>query len=275
MAKAVLAYAESQSAVLNSAVLHNFHTLKGLGVSAQIEGKTVLLGNRTLLTQNNIDTNVAETLFRQQSEQGATVIFLAIEQRLAAVFAIRDPLREDSRSALKRLHNQGYRLVMLTGDQARTAQAIANEAGIDEVIAGVLPEGKADVIKGLQAKGYKVAMVGDGINDAPALAQADVSMAMGSGSDVAIETAELTLMRHSVEAVADALELSKATLGNMKQNLFAAFVYNSLGIPIAAGVLYPLFGILLNPMVGGAAMALSSISVATNANRLLKFNPKG
>ncbi|MDU8923764.1 copper-translocating P-type ATPase [Pasteurellaceae bacterium LIM206] len=275
LAKAVLAYAESQSAVLNSAVLHNFHTLKGLGVSAQIEGKTVLLGNRTLLTQNNIDTNVAETLFRQQSEQGATVIFLAIEQRLAAVFAIRDPLREDSRSALKRLHNQGYRLVMLTGDQARTAQAIANEAGIDEVIAGVLPEGKADVIKGLQAKGYKVAMVGDGINDAPALAQADVSMAMGSGSDVAIETAELTLMRHSVEAVADALELSKATLGNMKQNLFAAFVYNSLGIPIAAGVLYPLFGILLNPMVGGAAMALSSISVATNANRLLKFNPKG
>lgn len=192
---------------------------------------------------------------------------------LAAVLAVRDPLRADSVSALNRLHQQGYRLVMLTGDNPITANAIAQQAGIDEVIAGVLPDGKAAAIERLQQAGHKVAMVGDGINDAPALARADVGIAMGGGSDIAIETAAITLMRHSLEGVADALALSKATLRNMKQNLLGAFVYNSLGIPIAAGVLYPLTGTLLNPVVAGAAMALSSITVVGNANRLLRFKP--
>ncbi len=193
---------------------------------------------------------------------------------LAALFAIRDPLREDSADALARLHRDGYRLVMLTGDNAVTANAIAREAGIDEVIAGVLPDGKAQAIQKLQQAGRKVAMIGDGINDAPALAQAEVGIAMGGGSDVAIETAAITLMRHSLTGVADAMAISKATLGNMKQNLLGAFIYNALGIPVAAGVLWPLTGTLLNPVVAGAAMALSSITVVSNANRLLRFNPK-
>ncbi len=201
-------------------------------------------------------------------------MLLAVDGQAAALFAIRDPLREDSVDALARLHRQGYRLVMLTGDNPTTAKAIAKEAGIDEVIAGVLPDGKADAIKRLQSQGHKVAMVGDGINDAPALAQADVGIAMGGGSDVAIETAAITLMRHSLHGVADALAISKATLRNMKQNLLGAFVYNSLGIPIAAGILWPPTGTLLNPVVAGAAMALSSITVVSNANRLLRFKPK-
>ncbi len=193
---------------------------------------------------------------------------------LAALFAIRDPLREDSADALARLHREGYRLIMLTGDNAVTANAIAREAGIDEVIAGVLPDSKAQAIQKLQQAGRKVAMIGDGINDAPALAQAEVGIAMGGGSDVAIETAAITLMRHSLTGVADAMAISKATLGNMKQNLLGAFIYNALGIPVAAGVLWPLTGTLLNPVVAGAAMALSSITVVSNANRLLRFNPK-
>ena len=163
---------------------------------------------------------------------------------------------------------------MLTGDNPITANAIAKEAGIDQVIAGVMPEGKAQAITELQAEGRRVAMIGDGINDAPALAKADVGIAMGGGSDIAIETAAITLMRHSLHGVADAVEISKGTLRNMKQNLFGAFVYNSLGIPIAAGILYPFTGTLLNPVVAGAAMALSSITVVSNANRLLRFKPK-
>lgn len=199
---------------------------------------------------------------------------LAVEDKIAALLSIRDPLREDSVSALARLHKQGFRLVMLTGDNPVTAKAIAKEAGIDEVIAGVMPDGKSAAIEALQAKGHKVAMVGDGINDAPALARADVGIAMGGGSDIAIETASITLMRQSLHGVADAVAISKGTLRNMKQNLFGAFVYNTLGIPIAAGILYPLTGTLLNPVVAGAAMALSSITVVTNANRLLRFKPK-
>ena len=201
-------------------------------------------------------------------------MLLAVNGKPAALFAIRDPLREDSVAALQRLHRQGYQLVMLTGDNPVTANAIAKEAGIDRVIAGVLPDGKAAAIKQLQAQGQRVAMVGDGINDAPALAQADVGIAMGGGSDIAIETAAITLMRHSLHGVADAVALSKATLRNMKQNLFGAFIYNTLGIPIAAGVLYPLTGTLLSPVVAGAAMALSSITVVSNANRLLRFKPE-
>ncbi|MGQ4622931.1 copper-exporting P-type ATPase CopA [Raoultella ornithinolytica] len=255
-------------------VVNNFRTLRGLGVSGEAEGHTLLLGNQALLNEQKIATAAVENEIAAQASQGTTPVLLAIDGQVAALFAIRDPLRSDSVAALARLHRQGYRLVMLTGDNPTTANAIAKEAGIDEVIAGVLPDGKADAIKHLQSQGHQVAMVGDGINDAPALAQADVGIAMGGGSDVAIETAAITLMRHSLNGVADALAISKATLRNMKQNLLGAFVYNSLGIPIAAGILWPLTGTLLNPVVAGAAMALSSITVVSNANRLLRFKPK-
>ncbi|HHJ0005285.1 copper-exporting P-type ATPase CopA [Raoultella planticola] len=255
-------------------VVNNFRTLRGLGVSGEAEGRTLLLGNQALLNEQKIATAAVESEITAQASQGTTPVLLAIDGQVAALFAIRDPLRSDSVAALARLHRQGYRLVMLTGDNPTTANAIAKEAGIDEVIAGVLPDGKADAIKRLQSQGHQVAMVGDGINDAPALAQADVGIAMGGGSDVAIETAAITLMRHSLNGVADALAISKATLRNMKQNLLGAFVYNSLGIPIAAGILWPLTGTLLNPVVAGAAMALSSITVVSNANRLLRFKPK-
>ncbi|MEX0526194.1 copper-exporting P-type ATPase CopA [Raoultella terrigena] len=252
----------------------NFRTLRGLGVSGEADGHRLLLGNQALLNEQNIATDAAESDLNAQASLGATPVLLAVDGEVAALIAIRDPLRSDSVAALARLHRQGYRLVMLTGDNPITANAIAKEAGIDEVIAGVLPDGKADAIKRLQSQGHQVAMVGDGINDAPALAQADVGIAMGGGSDVAIETAAITLMRHSLNGVADALAIAKATLRNMKQNLLGAFVYNSLGIPIAAGILWPLTGTLLNPVVAGAAMALSSITVVSNANRLLRFKPK-
>ncbi|RBP08956.1 copper-exporting P-type ATPase CopA [Pseudocitrobacter faecalis] len=251
-----------------------FRTLRGLGVSGEAEGHTLLLGNQALLNEQNISIAELESEINAQASRGATPVLLAVDGKAAALFAIRDPLRADSVAALERLHREGYRLVMLTGDNPTTANAIAKEAGIDEVIAGVLPDGKAEAIKNLQRQGQKVAMVGDGINDAPALAQAEVGIAMGGGSDVAIETAAITLMRHSLMGVADALAISRATLRNMKQNLLGAFIYNSLGIPIAAGILWPITGTLLNPVVAGAAMALSSITVVSNANRLLRFKPK-
>lgn len=252
----------------------NFRTLRGLGVSGDVENRAVLLGNQALLHENGIDTAALDDELKAQASQGATPVLLAVDGKAVALFAIRDPLRQDSVAALQRLHRAGYRLVMLTGDNPTTANAIAKEAGIDEVIAGVMPDGKADAIKTLQSQGRQVAMIGDGINDAPALAQADVGIAMGGGSDVAIETAAITLMRHSLMGVADALAISKATLRNMKQNLLGAFIYNAFGIPIAAGILWPLTGTLLNPVVAGAAMALSSITVVSNANRLLRFTPK-
>ena len=252
-----------------------FRTLRGMGVSAQLEGKPMLLGNAALLAQRQISAEQAARLADEQAANGATPVFLAVEGKLAGLLAIRDPLRNESVAALQRLHGLGYQLIMLTGDNAITANAIAQEAGLDRVIAGVLPDGKAEAIVRLQQAGHKVAMIGDGINDAPALAQADVGIAMGGGSDVAIETAAITLMRHDLHAVVDALAISQATLRNMKQNLLGAFIYNSLGIPIAAGVLWPLTGTLLSPVIAGAAMALSSITVVSNANRLLRYQPPG
>ncbi|MTC60112.1 copper-exporting P-type ATPase CopA [Providencia rustigianii] len=270
LARAILSRAKALDIPANA----QFRTLAGLGVTALVDGKTVLLGNQKLLIQSQIDTRPIEEILHQQASLGVTPVLLAVDGKIAALLSIRDPLREDSISALTRLHKQGFRLVMLTGDNPVTANAIAKEAGIDEVIAGVMPDGKSAAIEALQAKGHRVAMVGDGINDAPALARADVGIAMGGGSDIAIETASITLMRQSLHGVADAVSISKGTLRNMKQNLFGAFVYNSLGIPIAAGILYPLTGTLLNPVVAGAAMALSSITVVSNANRLLRFKPE-
>ena len=254
--------------------VNGFRTLRGLGVSGEAEGHALLLGNQALLNDQQVDTKAIEADISAQASQGATPVLLAVDGKAVALLAVCDPLRSDSVAALQRLHKAGYRLVMLTGDNPTTANAIAKEAGIDEVIAGVLPDGKAEAIKRLQSEGRQVAMVGDGINDAPALAQADVGIAMGGGSDVAIETAAITLMRHSLMGVADALAISRATLRNMKQNLLGAFIYNSIGIPVAAGILWPFTGTLLNPVVAGAAMALSSITVVSNANRLLRFKPK-
>ncbi|HDL8647574.1 TPA: copper-exporting P-type ATPase CopA [Yersinia enterocolitica] len=270
LARAILQRAEG----LTLATVNQFRTLRGLGVSGEVDGVALLLGNNRLLEEQQIDTSELQSLIQQQAESGTTPVILTAQGKPAALLSIRDPLRSDSISALQRLHQRGYNLVMLTGDNPITANAIAKEAGIDQVIAGVLPDGKAKAIKQLQAAGHKVAMIGDGINDAPALAQADVGIAMGGGSDIAIETAAITLMRHSLHGVADAVELSKATLRNMKQNLLGAFFYNALGIPIAAGILFPFTGTLLSPVVAGAAMALSSITVVSNANRLLRFKPK-
>lgn len=250
-----------------------FRTLAGLGVSGKVEDIELWLGNSALMAQQNIATESLSGEITQQAAKGITPVLLAAEGKIVALFSLRDPLRTESISALKRLRKRGYQLVMLTGDNEITARAIAQEAGLDQVIAGVLPEGKAVAIRELQQQGKIVAMVGDGINDAPALAQADVGIAMGSGSDVAIETAGITLMRHDLNAVVDALAIAKATLRNMKQNLLGAFVYNVCGIPIAAGVLYPLTGTLLSPVVAGAAMALSSITVVSNANRLIRYQP--
>lgn len=271
LANALLALAQERN--LHLAKMDSFSTLKGFGVSGVIAQQNLLLGNQKLLQQQQIDSSLVQQFVDKQQQQAATIVYLVVDQQLAAVFAISDPLREDSKIAIKRLQQQGYEIVMLTGDQFNTAKAIAAQLGNIRIIADVLPEQKAQAIKQLQQQGHKVLMVGDGINDAPALAQADVSIALGGGTDVAIETAEMTLMRSNISSVADGLALAKATLHNMKQNLLGAFVYNVLGIPIAAGILYPFFGILLNPMYAGAAMALSSITVVTNANRLLKFKP--
>ncbi|KAE9527653.1 cation transporter [Testudinibacter aquarius] len=272
LAKALLE--SPQIDVANLAEVSDFITHKGMGVAAKIADQRFYLGNEKLLAQQNIAIpSGLQSQAEQESRAGGTVIYLANDTTFIGFLVVKDQLRQESQSAVQTLRNNGYRTIMLTGDQMQTATAVAEQLGIDQVIAGVLPQGKAEAIQTLQQQGYKVAMVGDGINDAPALAQADVSIAIASGSDIAIETADLTLMRHGIDAVSDVLALSQAGMRNIKQNLLGAFIYNSLGIPIAAGLLYPLFGILLNPVVAGAAMALSSITVVTNANRLLRFKP--
>ncbi len=271
LAKAILLEAEHKSLTLTTP--SDFNAKPGFGISGIVNGQQVLLGNQRLLDQHQVDASAAHEDAAEQAAQGATPIFVAVDGLLVGLLLVSDPLREDSIQAVKRLKDQGLRVIMLTGDIESTAQAIAKQANVDTVIAGVLPDGKAHEVKALQEQGRIVAMIGDGINDAPALAQAQVGIAMGSGSDVAIESAQFTLMRHSLNSVSDALALSKATLKNIKQNLFCAFIYNVIGIPVAAGVLFPITGHLLSPVVAGAAMALSSITVVTNANRLRLFKP--
>lgn len=271
LARAIIAAANTKALVLLKQ--QSFEAKPGFGVIGKVSEHQLLLGNAHLLQQHQIDIHAAEEDVHNIASKGATPIYMAIDNQLAGVFGVSDPLRQDSISAVKRMKAMNLNVVMLTGDTLVTANAIAHEAGIDTVIAGVLPDGKAAKIAELQQQGHKVAMVGDGINDAPALALAEVGIAMGSGSDIAIESAQFALMRHSLHGVIDAIQLSKATLKNMKQNLFGAFIYNSLGIPIAAGVLFPLTGTLLSPVIAGAAMALSSITVVSNANRLRLFKP--
>ncbi|HSC34488.1 MAG TPA: heavy metal translocating P-type ATPase [Thermodesulfobacteriota bacterium] len=253
--------------------MESFEALSGHGVRAVYGGNTVLLGNRKLMEDNGIDTVSINEAAERLSMKGQTAVFAALNGTAAGVLGISDPVKPDSREAVERLRKQGIRVIMLTGDNRLTAQSVAEQAGVDDFIAEVLPEDKAREISRLREMGEMVGMVGDGINDAPALAGADVGFAIGTGTDVAIESADITLMRGSLHGVADAVSISKATLKNIKENLLGAFAYNTLAIPVAAGILFPFTGLLLNPVIAGAAMALSSVTVVTNANRLRWFKP--
>ena len=266
LAQAVVNYSRERGLELLDS--QHFDATAGSGVSAQVNDQKILLGNRDWMQQQGVDTAGFDAKADTFSQAGRSLIWMAVDGQMKLLLAIADPLREDSTEAVAMLHRQGLEVVMLSGDNAQTANAIAREAGIDRVIAEVKPEQKQAVIRDLQAQGKIVAMVGDGINDAPALAQADIGYAMGSGTDVAISSADVTLMRSSLLSVVDAIGISRATVRNIKQNLFGAFIYNTLAIPVAAGVLYPLIGLLLNPAIAGAAMALSSVTVVTNARRL-------
>jgi P-type Cu+ transporter len=248
-----------------------FNAVAGRGVQASVEGKTVLFGNRSWMADNRVPLGDLPSQAENLAREAQTPMYLAVNGEPAGLIAVADPVKDDSKQAIQRLHALGLKVVMISGDHRVTAEAVARQVGVDEVIAEVLPQDKAEKVAALQARGEIVAMVGDGINDAPALAQADVGYAIGTGTDVAIESADVTLMRGSLHGVADAIAISRASLRNIKQNLFGAFIYNILGIPVAAGVLYPLFGVLLNPMIAGAAMAMSSVTVVSNANRLRWF----
>jgi Cu+-exporting ATPase len=249
-----------------------FEAVNGLGVRANFGGRSVLVGSRGFLDQSGIDTRNWEARAERWRAEAKTVVFFAIDGSAVGIAAVADPIKDGTREAIATLKASGVRIVMLTGDSRGTADAVARQLGIDEALAEVLPQDKAGHVKRLQAEGRRVAMAGDGINDAPALAQADVGIAMGTGTDVAMESAGVTLVKGDLRGIARAAALSRATMRNIRQNLVFAFGYNALGIPVAAGVLYPAFGLLLSPIVAGAAMALSSVSVVTNALRLNRAN---
>jgi Cu+-exporting ATPase len=247
-----------------------FEAINGLGVQADVDGRRVLVGSRKFLAQSGIDTQSWEARAEGWRSEVKTVVYIAVDGKAVALAAVADPVKDSTPDAIATLRGTGIRIVMLTGDSKRTADAVARRLGIDEAHAEVLPADKADHVKRLQREGHKVAMAGDGINDAPALAQADVGIAMGTGADVAMESAGITLVRGDLRGIARAARLSRATMRNIRQNLAFAFGYNALGIPLAAGVLYPLFGLLLSPVFAGVAMAMSSFSVVMNALRLRK-----
>jgi len=270
LARAILEAAETRGVTTDA--VSDFQALNGKGVRATLDGHTLRLGNRRWLEQEGI-TLALEDQATNLSNEAATPLFLARDDRILGVLGVSDRIKADAAEAIRRLRDRGLTVIMITGDIQATADAIARQAGVDQVLAEVLPEDKAREVTRLQQQGRKVAMVGDGINDAPALAQADVGFAIGTGTDVAIESASITLMSGSLHGVADAMAISRATLGNIKQNLFGAFVYNSLGVPVAAGLLYPFTGWLLSPVIAGAAMSLSSVTVVSNANRLRFFKP--
>ncbi|WP_201714118.1 heavy metal translocating P-type ATPase [Rossellomorea arthrocnemi] len=250
-----------------------FDAITGHGIEVTIEGDDLLLGNRKFMDDNDVEVGELAEVSDQFAAEGKTPMYIAIEEKIAGIIAVADTVKETSLKAIETLHRMGLEVAMITGDNKRTAEAIAREVGIDRVLSEVLPEDKANEVKKLQEEGRKVAMVGDGINDAPALAQADIGIAIGSGTDVAMESADIVLMRSDLMDVPTAVELSKATIRNIKQNLFWAFGYNVLGIPIAMGILYLFGGPLLNPMIAGAAMSFSSVSVLLNALRLKGFKP--
>ena len=253
--------------------ISNFKAIPGHGIQVEIEGKTILLGNKKLMDENSIEVGELGIKSDKLANEGKTPMYIAINNKLEGIIAVADTVKPSSKEAIENLHKMGIKVAMITGDNKKTAHAIAKQVGIDIVLAEVLPEDKANEVKKLQETGSKVAMVGDGINDAPALAQADIGIAIGTGTDVAIESANIVLMKGDLRDVATAIKLSKATIRNIKQNLFWAFGYNVLGIPVAMGVLHIFGGPLLNPMIGAAAMSLSSVSVLANALRLRSFNP--
>ena len=266
LAAAIVSGAEGRGLSLSAP--SDFASISGKGVRGTVEGKVVALGNAALLADLKTSAGSLEAEAKRMRESGQTAMFLAVDGRPAAVIGVADPIKATTAEAIRQLHAEGLRLVMLTGDSRLTAEAVARKLGIDEVQADVLPERKAEVVKKLQAAGRIVAMAGDGINDAPALALAQVGIAMGTGTDVAMESAGVTLVKGDLRGIVRARQLSRATMSNIKQNLFFAFIYNALGVPIAAGVLYPFTGLLLNPVFAAAAMALSSVSVIGNALRL-------
>ena len=267
LAQAIIKAAQERNLTLAPSGSPTIHP--GQGISDLIDGHRWAVGNQALMEAEDVSLDAAAIeRIEALSDQGNTLVMLSIDGQLTALLGIADPVKADSANAISRLKESGVRVIMLTGDSERTAKAVAKQVGIDEVIAQVMPDQKAEKIRELQGQGLKVGMVGDGINDAPALAQADVGFAIGTGTDVAIESADITLMRGSLEGVADAMLISRATLRNIYQNLFGAFIYNSLGIPLAAGILFPLTGWLMNPAYAAAAMALSSVTVVSNANRL-------
>ena len=252
--------------------VEQFHSVTGHGVEGIVDGHALLFGNEKLMRDREIDIEQYLPSAQRMASLAQTPMYLAVDNQLAAIIAVSDPIKEDSIEAIKRLQNNGVRVVMLTGDNRATAKAVAERVGITEYFAEVLPDQKSDKVAELQGQGEIVGMTGDGINDAPALALANVGFAIGTGTDVAIESADITLMRGSLHGLADAIAVSKATLSNIKQNLLGAFIYNVAGVPVAAGVLYPFLGLLLSPVIAGAAMAFSSLTVVTNANRLRLFN---
>jgi Cu+-exporting ATPase len=254
--------------------VNDFEAIPGHGVSARIEGRSALIGNLKLMNRDNITLGKLEDKSKLLADDGKTPMYIALDGKAAGILAVADTVKEDSAEAIKSLQSLGIEVVMITGDNRRTAEAIARKVGVTRVLAEVLPEDKANNVHQLQAENKKVAMVGDGINDAPALAQADVGLAIGTGTDVAIEASDITLIKGSLKGVVTAIEVSRATMTNIYQNLVGAFFYNVLGIPVAMGILFPFFGLLLSPLIAGAAMAFSSVTVVGNANRLRGFRPK-
>jgi len=272
LAEAIVAAASDRKITLPEA--RDFTAVAGRGVAAVIEDQQMLLGNRRLMQERDIDISAVMDAATALTHKAQTPVFLAVGGKVAGIISVADAIKDDSKAAIRRLHELGLKVVLLTGDNEATANAVAKQVGIDQVVAEVLPEDKAAKVVSLQQQGERVGMVGDGINDAPALAGADVGFAIGTGTDVAIESADITLMGGSLHGVPDAIKISRATVRNIKQNLFGAFVYNSLGIPVAAGVLFPFIGVLLNPMIAGGAMAMSSLTVVSNANRLRFFKAR-
>ena len=272
LASAIVEGAKAQGIPL--AVATNFSAVPGHGVEGDVEGRHVLLGNARFMAARNIPLGRLALESQHLADDGKTAMYIAIDSRAAGIVAAADTVKEESVAAIAALKRLGLEVVMLTGDNRRTANAIGRQVGVDRVLAEVLPRDKAHEVQKLQLEGKKVGMVGDGINDAPALTQADVGLAIGTGTDVAIEAADITLISGSLTGVVTAMEISKATMRNVRQNLFGAFIYNALGIPIAMGVLYPVIGVLLSPLIGAAAMAASSVTVVTNANRLRGWRPK-
>jgi Cu+-exporting ATPase len=283
LAEAIVKGAERKGIALGEP--ESFNAIPGHGVEATVAGRRVLVGNIKLMRRERVEASEFEAGASPLADEGKTPMFVAVDNHAAGIIAVADTLKDDSVSAVRALQRMGIEVVMMTGDNERTARAIARQANIERVLAEVLPDEKARQVEMLQTEGARagagearsarlVGMVGDGINDAPALAQADVGFAIGTGTDVAIEAADVTLVGGSLRGVVTAIEVSRATLTNIKQNLFGAFIYNTLGIPVAAGLFYPLFGLLLSPIIAGAAMAASSITVVTNANRLRLFEPR-